>query len=128
MSRNNFLQFAGATAAATGLVLAGCDNDDDGVSTMGTVDLGSGDTGILNYAYLLEQLEAVFYVQVIATPFTGITAAEKTLLTHIRDHELAHCDFFKYALGASAIASVEANFASIDFTNCASVLGTAKSI
>ncbi|PZR39230.1 MAG: hypothetical protein DI538_07455 [Azospira oryzae] len=126
MSRNSFLQFAGATAAATGLVLAGCDNDDDGVSTMGTVDLGSGDTGILNYAYLLEQLEAAFYVQVIATPFAGMTAAEKTILTDIRDHELAHRDFFKYALGASAIASVEVNFASIDFTNRASVLGTAK--
>lgn len=126
ISRTNFLKFAGATAAVTSLVLAGCDNDDDGVSAAGTVDLGSGDTGILNYAYLLEQLEAAFYVQVIATPFSGMTAAETTLLTDIRDHELAHRDFFKTALGASAIASVEVNFTSIDFSNRASVLGTAK--
>ncbi len=66
-----------------------------------TVDLGSGDVGILNYAYALEQLEAAFYTQVIATPYSGITDAERTLLTEIRDHEIIHRDFFKAALGTS---------------------------
>jgi hypothetical protein len=28
------------------------------------VDLGAGDTGVLNYAYALEQLEAAFYTEV----------------------------------------------------------------
>ncbi len=38
------------------------------VQCAGTVDLGSGDTGILNYAFTLEQLEAAFYTQVIQNP------------------------------------------------------------
>jgi len=47
-------------------------------------------------------------------------------LTDVRDHEIAHREFFKAALGASAIPALEVNFSSIDFTNRTSVLGTAK--
>jgi len=47
--------YAGATAGATALVLAGCSKSD---SSPGTTDVGSGDFGVLNYAYALEQLEA----------------------------------------------------------------------
>lgn len=128
ISRGRFLSYVGASAAATGILLAGCDDDDDKGPSMetGSVDLGSGDIGILNYAYLLEQLEAAFYVQVITSPYSGITSAETAMLTDIRDHELAHRDFFKAALGSSAIATVEFDFSTIDFGNRASVLGTAK--
>jgi len=107
------------------LVMAGCKDDDD-PTPAGSVDLGKDDVGILNYAYALEQLEAAFYIQVIATPYSGITDAEKTTLTEIRDHEIIHRDFFKTALGANAIGSLEVNFSAIDFTSRASVLGTAK--
>ncbi len=94
--------------------------------TSAMVDLGSGDTGILNYAYALEQLEAAFYTQVIATPYAGITDAERTLLTEIRDHEVIHREFFKAALGANAIAGLDVNFTAINFNDRASVLGAAK--
>ena len=94
-SRRRFLGYAGA---ASGLVVlaAGC-NKDEVVSngTLDGVDLGTGDIGILNYAYALEQLEAAFYTQVIATQFSGISSSEVTLLTDIRDHEIAHREFFK---------------------------------
>src|SRR6476660_3824309 len=94
LQRRSFLQFAGASAAGIALVAAGCkkDNNDRGVY------LGSGDVGILNYAYALEQLEAAFYTQVIATQYAQITPAEVALLTDIRDHEVAHREFFKAAL------------------------------
>ncbi len=128
MRRGKFLKYLGASSAATALLVAGCDDDDDDSTDMNTpgVDLGSGDTGILNYAYLLEQLEAAFYVQVITTPYSAMTAAETTILTDIRNHELAHRDFFKAALGDAAIAAVEFDFSSIDFNDRESVLGTAK--
>ena len=126
VDRRNFLRNAGLTTVAGAVFLAGCDKDDDMTPSTGSVDLGSGDVGILNYAYALEQLEAAFYTQVVATPYSGITDAEKTLLTEIRDHEIIHRDFFKAALGANAIAGLEVNFSSIDFTSRASVLGTAK--
>src|ERR1700733_8961557 len=94
----------------------------EGASTGNAVDLGSGDTGILNYAYALEQLEAAFYTKVVATPYSGITAAETTILTDIRDHEVTHRDFLKAALGSSAISALSVDFSSIDFTSRAAVL------
>ncbi len=123
-SRKKFIGYAGL---ASGLaLLAACKKDNNGSSSAGSVDLGSGDTGILNYAYALEQLEAAFYIQVISTPYANISASEKALLTDIRDHEIAHREFFKKALAASAIVALEVDFSKIDFTSRDSVLGTAK--
>jgi hypothetical protein len=122
MSRRKFFGMAGGLAGA-GLLLgtAGCKSNDDD-----SINLGSGDTGILNYAYALEQLEAAFYTKVIMTPFNGMTAMEKERITEIRDHEIAHREFFKAAIGGDAIPGLEVNFTSINFSDRASVLGTAK--
>ncbi len=121
LSRRKFLGFAGA---ASGIVLlaSSCKKDDNNDG----VNLGSGDVGILNYAYALEQLEAAFYIQVIATPFSGITATERIFLTDIRDHEIAHREFFKNALGGNAIPALEVDFSTINFSSRDSFLGTAK--
>lgn len=129
LSRRKFLRFSGmlgTTVIATGAItgLTACDKDDD-VDGSG-INLGSGDTGILNYAYALEQLEAAFYTQVIASKFTGMTTAETSYLTDIRDHEIAHREFFKSALKTNAIPALEVDFSSVDFTSRNSVLGTAK--
>lgn len=126
LSRRRFLGFAGA---ASGLVVvaASCKKEDlPSNSTLDGVDLGSGDPGILNYAYALEQLEAAFYTQVIMSQFSGISATETALLTDIRDHEVAHREFFKTALGDAAIIDLEFDFSSIDFSSRDSVLATAK--
>jgi Ferritin-like domain len=127
MRRGRFLKYIGASTAVSALVLSGCDDDDDNPSMNAPgVDLGSGDIGILNYAYLLEQLEAAFYEMVVSMPYSGISSAETSILTDIREHEKAHRDFFKAALGTSAIATVEFDFSSVNFGDRASVLGTAK--
>lgn len=123
LSRRKFMRTAGLAGATMAFVAAACHKNND--SDNSGVNLGSGDIGILNYAYALEQLEAAFYIQVVATPYTSITADEKTFLTDIRDHEIAHREFFKKAIGSAAIPSLEVNFATIDFTSRASVLGTA---
>lgn len=123
LSRRKFLNYAGA-ASGIALLGAACKKDNDNMD--GGVDLGSGDVGILNYAYALEQLEAAFYIQVIATPYANINNDEKALLTDIRDHEIAHREFFKAALGGAAIPALQVDFSSVDFTNRESVLGTAK--
>ncbi len=50
-----------------------------------TINLGSGDIGIMNFAYLLEQLEADFYTRVTANNFyAGATAEERQILTDLR--------------------------------------------
>jgi len=121
VQRRSFLKYAGAGAAGIALVAAGCKKD----KMESGVILGSGDLGILNFAYALEQLEAAFYIQVAATPYSGITVAETMYMTDIRDHEIAHREFFKGALGANAIGALEVDFSSITFSSRASVLGAA---
>lgn len=123
LSRRKFMRSAGLAGAAMALVAAGCKKDDN--TDNSGVNLGSGDIGILNYAYALEQLEAAFYTQVVATPYANISADERSFMTDIRDHEIAHREFFKKAIGSSAIPALEVNFSSIDFTSRTSVLGTA---
>lgn len=133
VDRRFFLRSAGLATSLGAIVLSACKDDTidpiiPGVG--GTVDLGSGDVGVLNYAYALEQLEAAFYTKVIDSPYAGMTDAEKTILTEIRDHEIIHRDFFKTALTAAAptaiIPALEVNFSSIDFTKREAVLGAAK--
>jgi hypothetical protein len=129
VNRRLFLRSAGlATSLGTIVLAAACNDDDDPMipGTGDTVDLGSGDIGVLNYAYALEQLEAAFYTQVVQTPYTGMTDAEKAILTDIRDHEIVHREFFKAALGDKAIKGLTPNFAAIDFTKRDTVLGAAK--
>ncbi len=128
LSRRRFMKLAGifgssAILIGTGASLTGCSKDD---AVDNGVNLGSGDTGILNYAYALEQLEAAFYIKVISSPYSGITATETSYLTDVRDHEIAHREFFKSALGSSAIPALEVDFSTINFANRDSVLGTAK--
>jgi rubrerythrin len=125
MARRSFLKYAGAGAAAVGLLAVSACHKDHTITPTG-IDIGSGDIGILNYAYALEQLEAAFYLQVALTPYSGISAGEKALLTDIRDHEVCHREFFKAALGSKAIPALTVDFSKIDFTSRASVLGAAK--
>ncbi len=90
-----------------------------------TATLGDGDVGVLNYAYALEQLEAAFYKKVIEAPYADMSAEEKTILTDIRDHEIAHADFLKTALADKAIGDLEVDFSAVDFTSRDAVLTTA---
>ena len=125
VSRRKFFQVTGGLAGF-GLLVAACHKSDNNNNT---VKLGSGDTGILNYAYALEQLEAAFYTQVVSSgSFTSIFSTdEQSLLTDIRDHEIAHREFFKAALGSSAIPGLTPDFSTIDFTSRTAVLATAES-
>lgn len=131
LSRRKFLRFSGLVGASAAIVggsgLAGCSKDDNDNGNDG-VNLGSGDFGILNYAYALEQLEAAFYTQVVANGSftTAFSAKEQEYLKDVRDHEIAHREFFKAALGNNAIGSLEVDFSSIDFAKRDSVLNTAK--
>ncbi|MBJ6107736.1 ferritin-like domain-containing protein [Hymenobacter sp. BT523] len=117
LARRSFLRYSGAGLALGGLWLSGCSKDDDTDPNSGLIDVGSGDTGILNYAYALEQLEAAFYTQVVASYFTGATAAEKAILSDLKDHEISHREFFKRAITSGRISdNLQPDFSNIDFT------------
>lgn len=138
VSRRKFFNYAGVSAALMvtassckkefrgGIPNAPFAQDDPRNMPKNTVNLGKGDIGILNYAYALEQLEAAFYIKVTSSFYDGATIKEKTYLEDIRDHEIAHREFLKNALGREAIGNLLVDFSSIRFDSRASVLGTAK--
>jgi len=129
-SRRKFIRYAGISGLAA-TVLASCTKavsnfTQDGKGPTNSVTLPSGDVGILNFAYALEQLEAAFYTLVVADPYENIPSLELSRLTDIRDHEIAHREFLKTALGKAAIQQLNFNFTQVDFSSRASVLATAK--
>jgi hypothetical protein len=132
IERRSFLRYAGAGAAAMG-VLAACKKHDDTPAVIDptAIDVGSGDVGVLNYAYALEQLEAAFYIQAVkSSGFSSLSVQEQAYLTDIRDHEVLHREFFKAALTAAAPASIipglTPDFSTVDFTTRAGILAQAK--
>ncbi len=129
IQRRNMLKFFGASAAVVALGTA-CNNDDDVDENTDTgVFLGTGDFQILNFAYALEQLEAAFYTQVVTSAgFNSMSAIEKTYMMDIKDHEVAHREFFKAALGSNAIQGLTPNFSAVDFTTRAGILATSKAL
>lgn len=113
-------------AGAASVMVAGAVLPNFGISAALAEDLGSGDIGVLNYAYALEQLEAAFYTQVIANPFNSMRVNDQTILTQIRDHEVAHREFLKGALGRRRIPDLEVDFSAVNFNSRRSVLNTAR--
>jgi rubrerythrin len=130
LKRKSFLKYTSISGAAMLIGLDSCSksNNSGSTNTGTTIDVGAGDTGILNFAYALEQLEAAFYTQVNASFYSGISSSEQSILTDIMYHEVIHRNFFKAALGSNAIAALEVDFSSVDFTSRTSVLNTAKAL
>jgi hypothetical protein len=101
-------------------LFAACDDDDEdddtGTNPGGGVTLNlTTDTGILNYAYALEQLEAAFYTAVLAAPaFAGFSANEKEVLQDLQQHEVAHREFFKSVLGDARIGNLALDTAAVN--------------
>lgn len=97
--RRLFLTYAGATT----LALAGCQKND---ATPGATDVGSGNIGVLNLAYALEQVEAAFYASVLTgSYFTSLptASAEYQILSDLARHEQVHVDFLRTILSTNAL-------------------------
>lgn len=129
-SRRHFLKLGGVGLALTGLVLAGCE-DDIKMTEDNRFDLGTGDVGILNYAYALEQLEADFYTKVVNNFYAGISEKERQLFTDLYHHEVIHRDFFKAAIGGATshvLPTLEFQYNNVNFNDRNSILATAKAL
>ncbi len=139
-SRRQFLKIGGLAVVGSSLFLYSCEEegitdeeinalDAKGVNNKRVFNLGKGDLAILNYAYILEQLEAAFYTEVVnGSYYKGITdAKEKQILTDLWYHEVIHRDFLKTALNSIAspgrvAPDLEFNFSSVKFGDRDNVL------
>jgi len=126
VSRRTFFGITAALAGAGLLVTPGCKKaDDPGLA------IGTGDTSVMNYVYVIEQLQAAFYTQVLTTQatYTGgnawMSALELVYFTDLRNHDVAHREYFKNVLANSAIIQLEFDFSTIDFRSRTSVLESA---
>ena len=125
--RRSFLRTVGA-AAVTGGILSACSTADVQVNPSGAraagqiIPLPGGDLGILNYAFVLEQLEARFYELVLANPYQGMTAMEMQLFQDLRNHEVTHRAFYRTALDGAGIPDLTFDFSSINFKQRTDVL------
>ena len=111
VSRRHFLQLAGGIAGA-GLIMSSCAK-----TPADTVYLGSGDTALLNYLYIMEQVMAAFYKQANITQYYGLTAQELTLQADLRDHQYAHKGLLKAILGGSAVPDVVTDLSAVTFAD-----------
>lgn len=129
--RRTFLKLIGAAAA--GVLALGNKNIVNAAGEFyalpvalqsNAVDLGAGDTGVMNYAFALEQTELAFLKRVLANPYNGITAQERQVFQDLHDHETVHNEFFKAMLGANAIPALQTDFSKVNFNKRESVLET----
>jgi rubrerythrin len=137
-SRRGFLRLMGLGGALVLLpgIATSCgeENTVTGIGTPGSgdtvaIDFAAGDVAILQFAFVLEQIEADFYSRVVSG-FTGsnFTSPEQTLLTDIRNHEVIHREFLETVLGASAGVAITPTHGGLNFQDRATVLAAAQKL
>ncbi len=121
LSRRKFLGYAGGVAGAA-LVLDACKKEDDPViADSGAIDLGTRDEGVLNYLFVLQQIEAAFYIKLVGNGYSYMSGPERELFTEIRDQEIAHREFLRNYLQNNGTV-VEVDLDPVTFSDRNSVL------
>lgn len=78
-----------------------------------TLDFSS-DAGVLNYAFVLEQLEAGFYTTALTSPgFAALSAGEQEVLSDLQKHEVIHREFLRRALDRNAVPDISFNLQTV---------------
>ncbi len=122
LSRRRFFQLAGGITGA-GLVLSACRT-----TPPSTTYVGSGDAGLLNMMYIVEQVQAGFYTQAAITPYYGITTSESSCFIDLRDQAIAHSEYLKALLGTNAAKPIVLNLSLAIFADRTSTLANAYGI
>jgi hypothetical protein len=136
-TRRGFLRtlLAGGSVVLLPSVFTACDDSDGDGNPLGpdTPDPVTGiafdlrsDVGIFRLLHLQEQLESAFYVAVVRSDtFDNLNAAERELLTDLRNVELIHREFVRTALGTQALPDIRG---SINRDTLENILSSRESI
>ncbi len=113
VSRRGFLKLTGGIAGA-GILLSACHK-----TPPDTIYIGSGDTALLNYLYMMETVMAAFYTRsnAIGPQYYGLTTSELQLLADLRDHQLAHKELLVKLLGTAAIPEIVTDLSPVTFSD-----------
>ena len=122
LSRRRFFQLAGGIAGA-GVVLSACRR-----TPPSTTYVGTGDIGLLNMLYIVEQVQAGFYIQATLTPYYPITSSESSCFIDLRDQAIAHREYLKTLLGTDAAKPIVLNLSLATFADRTSTLANAFAI
>lgn len=125
VSRRKFLGYAGIASA--GLFIASCKKEENVVATDGATDLGTNDEGLLNLMFVVQQVEAAFYTQLLQNKYTGITLEEEAYFKEILNHEIAHRELLRnYLAGKGTVVATD--FSEVTFSSRSSVMDYAELI
>lgn len=137
-SRRDFLRLVatGGSLLLAGGLLAACEDATNAGGLTGpgtgarlTIDFSKGDIALLQFLFILEQLEADFYRRVVANfSSSDFTTADQLVLTDIANHEAVHREVLAATLGTNGVFRITPTYGSLTFRVRADVLGTARDL
>ena len=122
VSRRRFFQLTGGIAGA-GILLSATPLTAGTFST----NMGKGDTALLNFLYILQQIESAFYTEAVAQQ-NGLSNTELATLLSVQKQEATHTKILKKMLGSKAVGDVATNFTAVTFSDRGSLLKHAATI
>lgn len=124
-SRRDFLRYLGIGGA--GLVVApllgACQSDPIDPSASAAINLGD-DSGALNFAWALQQLQYQYYYTIFGVyqGYTGATALEFTTIQRLWTHHSGVQALFRRSTPDPVTGDMQFDFSDIDFTSRSAVL------
>lgn len=135
LGRRGFLWVSAASAASVALVAAGCSTSTPQplVVDPHQLALPADDKGLLYYTYLLAVGKSALYQKVVDSPPADLLAAERTLFSHMRDHEVIHREVLRYLIDNTRTQALLPtdfvfNLSTFSLTTRAGVLAAAKQL